>query len=163
MLTSSDNSLTHGYPKLRETIDCLATPLGKKYLSELNGKDACLVEHEAKFANINYSSPAVFKGGNIEQNPVVQSVLAQQSLLQNVSSLHVPVPKIPRFEWHGLADTTVPYLPEKEYVEQQCCKYSWQVQDWQNRTALTKYTAHQPKVPTSNLSVCRGRTMVRPP
>lgn len=47
---------------------------------------------------------------------------SRESLLQNVSPLKVPVPKMPRLEWHGESDVTVPYAAEKEYVGQQCAK-----------------------------------------
>lgn len=80
-----------------------------------------MVEHTgAPFANLDFNT--LFKGGNIQNNAVVKSVTSRESLLQNVSPLQVPVPKAPRLEWHGLADTTVPYGPEKKYVHQQCNK-----------------------------------------
>ena len=46
--------------------------------------------------------------------------MADQSLLSNVSTLPIPVPKFPRYQWHGVNDRTVPYAQEAQYVAQQC-------------------------------------------
>jgi hypothetical protein len=35
-------------------------------------------------------------------------------------TLEPQVPKLPRLEYHGSNDTSVPYAPELQYVEQQC-------------------------------------------
>jgi hypothetical protein len=133
--------LSKSYPRLKQTLADLATPTGEKYLAELSGEDACLPAHAASFANVNFSSANVFRGGNIESNAVVKDILGRESLLQNVSPLHIPVPKTPRFQWHGMSDTigerrilkwkagvsmlanlllAVPLQPEREYVHQQC-------------------------------------------
>ncbi|KAF2488112.1 secretory lipase-domain-containing protein [Neohortaea acidophila] len=112
--------LANGYPALNATLNTLLTPLGKQTFAKFRGVDACIVETGAAFANVNFSSPAYFNGGDPMKNPVVAKVVADESLLMNVSSLPIPVPKFPRYEWHGLNDSTVPYEPEKIYVEQQC-------------------------------------------
>lgn len=113
--------LSRGYPRFAAALQSLATPAGKAILSQLGGPDACLVEDGASFANINFSSSKYFKSDPM-RNPIIADTLARESLLSNVSPLPVPVPKFPRYEWHGTNDTTVPYAPEAEYVAQQCRK-----------------------------------------
>ncbi|KAF2479403.1 hypothetical protein BDY17DRAFT_318821 [Neohortaea acidophila] len=111
----------NGYPKLNRTLNKILTAKGKQVFAEFRGADACIVESAAAFAGVNFSSPEYFKSNPLD-NKEVQHVQKIESLLENVSPLPIPVPKFPRFEWHGLNDTTVPYAPEAEYIQQQCAK-----------------------------------------
>lgn len=52
--------------------------------------------------------------------PFVSKLHEEESLLSNVSSVGVSVPKIPRYIYHAVSDEIVPYAPDKLYVQQQC-------------------------------------------
>ncbi|WPH02493.1 lipase a [Acrodontium crateriforme] len=111
--------LASGYPELSATLNSLLTANGKAIAAKLVSENYCINAHQHDFANFDFGT--LFKT-NFLDNSVVKKVLAEESLLMNVSSLTVPVPKFPRFEWHGTGDVTVPYAPEAQYVQQQCAK-----------------------------------------
>lgn len=52
--------------------------------------------------------------------PLVQKISGYESLLSNVSTVGVSVPKMPRYVYHAVFDEIVPYGPDKLYVQQQC-------------------------------------------
>lgn len=111
--------LSNGYPELNETITKYLTPNGTAVDALLRSPDFCTVTDAAveEFAYFNFSSLYTV---DVFTLPITEYVQARESLLMNTSNFPVPVPKFPRLEYHGEADTTVPYLPELEYVEQQC-------------------------------------------
>ena len=112
--------LANGYPKLNKLFKHHLTPNGVQIAKDFRAEKNCTSFADAAYmGSFNYTS--IFRG-NIINAPVLNNVLAQESLLSNVSSLRVPVPLFPRYEYHGSADTTVPYQPEVIYVQQQCAK-----------------------------------------
>lgn len=54
--------------------------------------------------------------------PIIKSTLAKESLLMDVSSVGVSVPRFPRLQWHAVEDEIVPYADEQKFVTQQCAK-----------------------------------------
>lgn len=52
--------------------------------------------------------------------PFVSELHGYESLLSNVSTVGVSVPKIPRYVYHAVDDEIVPYETDKLYVQQQC-------------------------------------------
>lgn len=52
--------------------------------------------------------------------PVVEKIRGYESLLSNVSTVGVSVPKMPRYIYHAVFDEIVPYETDKLYVQQQC-------------------------------------------
>lgn len=54
--------------------------------------------------------------------PEVTKVLGKESMLKNVSTNPVPVPKFPRYIWHADSDEIIPSGPVKQYVSEQCAE-----------------------------------------
>jgi hypothetical protein len=48
------------------------------------------------------------------------TIIDNESLLSDVSSLKIPVPKFPRLQYHSRQDEVLPFDPAQEYVWQQC-------------------------------------------
>lgn len=83
----------------------------------MRGPGFCAVSNITDFTGFNFST--IFTG-DIFNDRIMKHVLAENSLLSSESIEPVPVPKFPRLQFHGMADTIVPYAPAKEYVEEQC-------------------------------------------
>lgn len=109
--------LANGYPQLNETFNSILTPQGVAIASKLRSPNNCIPYVAIQYIFFNFNT--IFTEPPLN-NSVLAPILNQESLLTNVSTLTVPVPKFPRFQWHGLSDTTVPYAPEAAYVSQQC-------------------------------------------
>lgn len=52
--------------------------------------------------------------------PVISAVLARETLMMNVSSVGVAVPKYPRMMWHAREDEVIPFQDQLIFLNQQC-------------------------------------------
>lgn len=111
--------LAQAYPKLNQFFSEHFSANGSILAKKLRGPRFCTPAHHQELANITFES--LFRPDvNISQSKELRSVLSHSSLLTNVSDVLVPVPKMPRFQWHGTADINVPVNQSTAYVEQQC-------------------------------------------
>jgi hypothetical protein len=112
--------LANGHLELNATLNTILTDRGRQIAADFRAPNNCTQPRNRwTFPIFNYEE--IFTQ-NIFTNPVVVNVLREESLLMNVSNRMVPVPKIPRYQYHGTRDITVPYGAEAEYVSQQCSK-----------------------------------------
>lgn len=59
---------------------------------------------------------------DIYTDPTFAEVFANESLLKNVSSNVIPVPKFPRYIWQADSDQVIPSGPVHQYVSEQCAQ-----------------------------------------
>ncbi|KAK3655645.1 hypothetical protein LTR56_003294 [Elasticomyces elasticus] len=109
--------LANGLPDLNATLNTLLTPYGVEVVTQLRAPNMCVNANLATFADVNFTRMFT---ENPWTNPAIAKIVADESLLSNASSLPVPVPKFPRFQFHGTSDRTIPYTIEAQYVAQQC-------------------------------------------
>ncbi|KAK5706691.1 hypothetical protein LTR97_001681 [Elasticomyces elasticus] len=109
--------LASGRPDLNATLNTLLTPYGVEVVTKLRAPNICVNANLATFADVNFTRMFT---ENPWTNPAIAKIVADESLLSNASSLPVPVPKFPRFQFHGTSDKTIPYIIEAQYVAQQC-------------------------------------------
>ncbi|KAK5713041.1 hypothetical protein LTR15_011402 [Elasticomyces elasticus] len=109
--------LANGRPDLNATLNTLLTPYGVEVVTKLRAPNMCVNANLATFADVNFTRMFT---ENPWTNPAIAKIVADESLLSNASSLSVPVPKFPRFQFHGTSDKTIPYIIEAQYVAQQC-------------------------------------------
>ncbi|KAK3652489.1 hypothetical protein LTR56_005200 [Elasticomyces elasticus] len=109
--------LANGRPDLNATLNTLLTPYGVEVVTKLRAPNMCVNANLATFADVNFTRMFT---ENPWTNPAIAKIVADESLLSNASSLPVPVPKFPRFQFHGTSDKTIPYIIEAQYVAQQC-------------------------------------------
>ena len=110
----------NAYPSLNKYVLANYNDTGKKFIDLYRTNNECE-------GNVSTSAPGVdflsfFTNKNPLNQKIPQQVFARESLLMNVSSVGVAVPKFPRYVFHGLVDEIVPYPTDKLYVEQQCKK-----------------------------------------
>lgn len=79
----------------------------------------CLIENVAYFEHEDWQN---FVNVDVFTYPPFVEIIKNESLLSNVSASAVPVPKFPRYIWHGKADEVIPYGPIHQYVSEQCAK-----------------------------------------
>lgn len=77
----------------------------------------CVIEDVAEFMHQDWQN---FIDVDIFTFKPFLEILQNESLLSNVSATPVPVPKFPRYLWHGMSDEVVPFAPVKQYVYEQC-------------------------------------------
>lgn len=109
--------LGNAYSSLNTTINGLLTSVGISTSRALRARNFCVPAEDLSFVPQNILSLFKKDPRTVAQ---VQTILAQNSLLNNVSTLPVPVPTFPRLHYHGTNDTLVPYTTEAQYVQQQC-------------------------------------------
>lgn len=94
------------------------TAAGKAKVAQFRGPGFCVGQVATAFplgnvySLINLTNPLDY--------PIPKKVLAEESLLREVSPETIAVPKYPRLEYHSLADEIVPYADEAKYVQESC-------------------------------------------
>lgn len=113
--------LANGYPELDSYLTSTLSAEGKNYRKAARSPGFCSYGHLSDLKNQNLTQ--TFFNGSVNPfapNTVLSKIMRNESLLQNTSSLSVPVPLFPRYEYHGEIDSLVPFLPEAKYVDEQC-------------------------------------------
>ena len=108
--------LSHAYPGFQQSLQSSLTWLGTPVLSRLS--DLCPSSDDYQITYLGPLEP-LFTVQPLDQ-PALQTVVGNLSLLNNVSTIPVPAPKMPRFIYHGESDEEVPFAPITQYVQQQC-------------------------------------------
>lgn len=111
--------LANGRPEFNRTLSALLTPNGTDIFRRMRSKNYCV---NARTEDYPYLDFRTLCKEDPFQNPVVSRTFDEESLLEGVSPFDIPVPKFPRFEWHGMKDEHVPFEDEAKYVQQQCAR-----------------------------------------
>lgn len=81
----------------------------------------CLVQVVTTYNFASFTDKCDFGPGvDFYHYPPAAKIMAAESLLFNVTSRIVNVPKFPRLMWHSRADEIVPFAPAQQYVDEQC-------------------------------------------
>ena len=110
--------LMNAYPELYDWVTARLTPDGVKTLAMERARGSCLITVSTGFAFVNFLS--LVNETDPLNKPVPQKYLRRESLLRNISSVGVNVPKFPRLITHALFDEIVPYADAAQYVREQC-------------------------------------------
>lgn len=112
--------LAIGHPELQNEFSAgigNMTTAGNKTWFDMRAPGFCIPSK-----NLGYAFTDVNSYFNMPptENPVMQAVMAQETLLMSGSSVGVGVPKFPRFVYHSYLDEVVPIGPVAQYVREQC-------------------------------------------
>lgn len=88
----------------------------------LRTENNCLVSVVTHFNFQTFTDKCNFGNYTFYTYPPVADILGKETLLQNVTTVGVNVPKFPRLMWHSVGDEIVPFPPAQQYVEQQCAQ-----------------------------------------
>lgn len=111
-------SLLGAYPDQASQITPHISATGNKTLSKAGEDNFCMGQGLLRYPFTNVFAESDLD--DLSTFPPMADILARESLLNNVSSLYVSVPKFPRYDYHATGDEVVPYSPDKEFIEQQC-------------------------------------------
>ena len=112
--------LMNAYPELNDYVLANVNDDGRTRIQQYRAPNYCLanVASGAPFVDflslINVADPL--------NQPIPKAVLARETLLSDVSSVGVSVPKFPKLQFHALLDEIVPYADELKFVGQQCAR-----------------------------------------
>ena len=110
--------LMNAYPELYSWVTQRLTPDGVKTVDMARARGSCLTTVSTGFSFVNYLS--LVNETDALNKPIPQKYLRRESLLQNITSVGVSVPKFPRLITHALFDEIVPYGDAAQYVKEQC-------------------------------------------
>jgi hypothetical protein len=108
----------NAYPALNTYVLQHINAAGKAQIAKYRSNNQCFQNTLLNYPLTNFT--AEFDIPDFLDQPIPKAVLARETLLMNVSSVGVAVPKFPRLQWHGLEDEIVPFDDEQEFVNQQC-------------------------------------------
>lgn len=115
------SGLTRAYDELNTYVQSIVTEQGRKDLQKVASPNTCLLQIVTGFAFKNFSAETTVKSDPLNQ-PIPKKYLARESLLSNVSSVGVNVPKFPTFQFHASLDEVVPRDQHEQFIQQQCSK-----------------------------------------
>lgn len=118
-MPSCIKSLLGAYPEQASQIYPYLTEKANQSLETASGDNFCIVQGLLTYPFINLLDETTLDSG-LATFPPLRDIFARESLLNNVSSLSVSVPKFPRYDYHAIGDEVVPYWADKAYIEQQC-------------------------------------------
>lgn len=110
--------LMTAYPEMNNFVLSHMTPDGKQKITKYRSPNFCIQDGAKSDPFTDF-----LKLTNIEDpldTPIIKAVLARETLLSNVSSVGVSVPKFPRYIWHAGKDELCSFPDEAAYVSQQC-------------------------------------------
>ena len=110
--------LANGYPDVEDVLPDIVTPLGRNVTDTLR----YLCTDANNYTILTSGSVNPLFTTNPLDVPEIMSAVVEQSLLPNVSTVPVPVPRFPRFIFNGKSDTIVPYDAVTQYVNDQCSR-----------------------------------------
>lgn len=113
------SGLTRAYSELNTYVQSIVTEQGRKDLAKVASPNTCLLQIVTGFAFKNFSAETTVKGNPLDE-PIPKKYLARESLLSNVSSVGVNVPKFPTYQFHAALDEVVPRDEHEQFIQQQC-------------------------------------------
>ncbi|SJX64346.1 probable lipase precursor [Sporisorium reilianum f. sp. reilianum] len=114
------SGISLAYPEVEAYLKPRLTARGQQALAQVQSRDFC-VANVVTHNNFVDVFSLVNQNDFLDQDPVRQ-VIARETLLQAEASYTVPVPRFPRFMWHGNIDEIVPFISDADYVKEQCRK-----------------------------------------
>jgi hypothetical protein len=108
----------NAYPDLNTYVLAHLDPTATAIFEEFRGGNYCIQDVALGHPLTDFFK--LINVDNFEEQPIPKAVFAKESLLMNVSSVGVAVPKFPRMIWHALEDEVVPFNNEQQFVDQQC-------------------------------------------
>lgn len=110
----------NAYPELNDYVLANVNDKGREAVTKYRSSNYCLANVVAGYPFTNFYN-FITVSDPLNQ-PVPAKVLAKETLLQSKASYTVPVPKFPRYIFHGLVDEVIPYGVVKDFVKEQCAK-----------------------------------------
>lgn len=110
--------LANAYPSISAAVNAIRTPLGILVFDRLS--DLCPSSNDYQITYLGPIEPLFWV--QPLSLPATQVAIANNSLLNNVSTVPVSAATFPRFIYHGSTDDEVPYAPATQYVQQQCAQ-----------------------------------------
>jgi hypothetical protein len=110
--------LANGIPDLARYFNSTFNDFGRSDYKKFHQPGFCISHEILQGVYMNYTqrfTTDIFAPGT---NASV--IIDNESLLSNVSSLKIPVPKFPRLQYHSKQDEIIPFYPAQAYVTQQC-------------------------------------------
>ncbi|KAF1819272.1 LIP-domain-containing protein [Dissoconium aciculare CBS 342.82] len=111
--------LANGIPALRSYLVSEFNDIGRSDDKKFHDPGFCI----SKFIYAGFLSNDYLKDFNdpiLARGTPASTIVDDESLLSNVSSKTIPVPKFPRLQYHSREDNVIPFDPAQAYVSQQC-------------------------------------------
>jgi hypothetical protein len=111
--------LANAYPTLNDYFVSVFNGNGRSDDAHFNTPGYCTSDKLATGIYINYLK-FDFTEDILAPGTVASEIIDDESLLSTSSTLAIPVPKFPRYQYHSRKDDVVPFAPAQQYVDEQC-------------------------------------------